>query len=84
MGFSRENMNDFIKILRQTLDTIKFHQWHHLIYNVDETGLKLTYNSGNQKLLAVKGSRRDHTDTEQKGFSQWFCVRESTQGFEFK
>jgi hypothetical protein len=38
------------------MDAMKLHQRHHLIYSVNETGLKLTYNSGKRKLLAVKGS----------------------------
>jgi hypothetical protein len=40
------------------MDAMKLHQRPHLIYNVDEAVLKVTYNSGNQKLLAVKGSKR--------------------------
>jgi hypothetical protein len=66
---------------------------------VNETGLKLTYNSGNQKLLAVKGSERFSANHREKGktmtivvcvqmevirFSQWFYLRESTEVFEFK
>jgi hypothetical protein len=37
---------------------MNLHQQPHLIYNVEQTELKLTYNSGNQKLLVVKGSKR--------------------------
>jgi hypothetical protein len=40
------------------MDAMKLHQRHHLVYNMDEAGFKLTYNSGNQKLLAVNGSKR--------------------------
>jgi hypothetical protein len=40
------------------MDPVKFNQRPHLICNVDETGLKLTYICGNQKLLAVNGSKR--------------------------
>jgi hypothetical protein len=40
------------------MDAMKLHQRPHLIYNADETGFKLTYSSGNQKLLAVYGSKR--------------------------
>jgi hypothetical protein len=37
------------------MDAMNLHQQPHVIYNVEETELKLTYNSGNQKLLVVKG-----------------------------
>jgi hypothetical protein len=30
----------------------------NLMYKVDETGFKLTYSDGNQKLLTVNGSKR--------------------------
>jgi hypothetical protein len=39
------------------MDAMKLQQWPHLIYVLGETGLKLTYSSGNQKLSAVKGSK---------------------------
>jgi hypothetical protein len=37
---------------------MKLYQRPNLIYNVDETGFKLTYNFGNRKLLVVKDSKR--------------------------
>jgi hypothetical protein len=40
------------------MESTKLHKLSHLIYTVDKTRLKLTYNSGDQKLLAVKGSKR--------------------------
>jgi hypothetical protein len=36
------------------MDAVKLRQWPHLTCNVDEARLRLTYKSGNQKLLAVK------------------------------
>jgi hypothetical protein len=38
---------------------------------VDETGVKLTYTSRNQKLLAVKGSKKVHSDAQEKGDKPW-------------
>jgi hypothetical protein len=58
MTLSRETLYDFLKLLRQTMEAMKLHQRLYLIYNVDDTGLKMIYNSGNQKLLAVKGNKR--------------------------
>jgi hypothetical protein len=58
MIFISETLHDFFKVLRQTMDPTKLHQRPHLIYNADEKGPKLTYISGNQELLAVKGSKR--------------------------
>jgi hypothetical protein len=40
------------------VEAMELHQRPHLIYNVDKTGLKLTYNFGHQKLLAVKDSKK--------------------------
>jgi hypothetical protein len=45
---------------------MKLHQRPHLIYNLDETGVKLTYNSGNRKLLAVKEFTVLLTEKEEK------------------
>jgi hypothetical protein len=42
---------------------MKLHQQPHLIHTVEEIELKLTYNSGNQKLLAVKGSKKIYSAT---------------------
>jgi hypothetical protein len=44
--------------LCQTIKVVKLHQRLPLlrIYNVDETEIKLTCNSGSQKILAVDGS----------------------------
>jgi hypothetical protein len=56
--FSRETLHDFFKLLTQTVDAMKLHQRSHLTWSVDETGFKLLYSPGNQKLLAVKGSKR--------------------------
>jgi hypothetical protein len=50
MIFSRESVHDFFKLLRERVDAMKLHQRSTLIYNVDGTGLELTYNSGNWKL----------------------------------
>lgn len=67
-------------------------------YNVDETGLKLTYNSGSQNLSAVnvnKNHKATHVEkwetvtitswvqVEATGFSQWACLRERRQ-YEFR
>jgi uroporphyrinogen-III synthase len=41
MVFSRETLRDFFRLLRQTMDAVKLQERHHLIYIVDETGLKL-------------------------------------------
>jgi hypothetical protein len=38
------------------MEAMKLHQRPLLIYNADETEIKLTYNSGNQKMLPVDGS----------------------------
>jgi hypothetical protein len=61
--FIREILYNFIKVLKQTVEAMKLHQRSHLIYSVDETELQMTYSSGNQKLLAVKGSKRIHSAT---------------------
>jgi hypothetical protein len=45
------------------MDAMKLHKRPHLMHNVDDTGPKLTYNSGNRKLLAVKGSTCIHKAT---------------------
>jgi hypothetical protein len=58
MIFSGETPHNFFKLLRQTMDAMKSHQQPHLIYSVDETGLKLTYSSDNQKLFSIKGRKR--------------------------
>jgi hypothetical protein len=63
MRFNRETVDYFLKLLRQTMGAMKLHERLHLIYSVEETGLKPTYSSGNQKPLAVKGSKILHTDT---------------------
>jgi hypothetical protein len=39
---------------------MKLHQRLLLLYEVGDTGYQLAYSSGNQKLLAVKGSTRVH------------------------
>jgi hypothetical protein len=57
MRFHTATVDDFFKLLGQKSDAVKLHQQLHVIQSVDETGLQLAYNSGNQKLLAVKGSR---------------------------
>jgi hypothetical protein len=44
--------------LRQTVDAVNLHQLIQLIYKVDKTGLKVTSNSNNQNLFAVKRSKR--------------------------
>jgi hypothetical protein len=54
--FRRDCGDDFSKLLRQTMKAMKLNLRLPLIYNVDETGLKLTYSSGNQKLLNAKGN----------------------------
>jgi hypothetical protein len=71
----------FLKLLRQTMDAIKLHQRPHLIYRVDETGIKLAYNSGNQKLLIVKDSRRIHNAVHgEKGETVTITVCMSASG----
>jgi hypothetical protein len=57
MIFSRETRHEFFTLLRQTMNAMKLHQRPNLIYKVDERGFKLTYSSGNQKLLAVNDSK---------------------------
>jgi hypothetical protein len=48
------------------MEALKLHQRHNLIYSVDEAGPKLTYNSDNKKLLAVKGSTTIHRATKKE------------------
>jgi hypothetical protein len=52
------------------MDAMKLHQQPHLMYEyiqkLDETGLRLTCNSGSQKLLAVEGSKRVPTATHRE------------------
>jgi hypothetical protein len=68
MGFSREIVDDFCKLLRKTMYAIELHQRTHLIYNLVETGLQFTCKSGNQKVLAVEGSKTVHiATTREKG-----------------
>jgi hypothetical protein len=43
--------------------TMNLYQRPHIMYSVDEKGLKLTYKSDNQKRLAVYGSKTVNTDT---------------------
>jgi hypothetical protein len=57
MRFNRGNVDDFFNLLTQTMDAMNSQKRPYLIYDVDETGLQLTYTSGNQKLLAVNGSK---------------------------
>jgi hypothetical protein len=45
------------------MDAMNLRQQPHLIYNVEDTEIKLTYNSGNQKLLVVKVSKKIHGAT---------------------
>jgi hypothetical protein len=42
----------------KTVDAMKLHQGPHLMYSADERGWKPAYSSGDQKLLALKGSKR--------------------------
>jgi hypothetical protein len=51
--FGRETQNDFFTLPRQAMEAMELYQLFHLIQNMDEAGLKLAYNSGNQKLLLV-------------------------------
>jgi hypothetical protein len=68
MIFSRETLYDFFKLLKQTIDAIKLHQWLHLIYNVDEIGLQLTYISDSQNQLPVNANKKfTMLLTEEKG-----------------
>jgi hypothetical protein len=51
------------------------------MYGVNETGLKLTYTSSNQKLLVVEGSKRIHSaDYEEKGETVIIAVCMSASG----
>jgi hypothetical protein len=45
---------------------MKLHQRPHLIYKLDETGLKLTCSSVNQNILAAEGSRRVSSTTQRE------------------
>jgi hypothetical protein len=63
MGFKTEIVDYTFKLSRPTTEAMKLHQLSHLIYNFDETGLKLTRSSGSQKLLAVEASKRVPTAT---------------------
>jgi hypothetical protein len=60
MGLNPEMMDDFFKISGQTTEGMKPPQRSQLIYNLDETGLQMTCSSGNQKLLAAKGTKSSH------------------------
>jgi hypothetical protein len=64
---NRETVDDFLKLSRPTMEAVTLHQRLHLMGSMDELGLKLTYSSGNQKLLGIKGSKGVHTDTLRKG-----------------
>jgi hypothetical protein len=66
MRFDIEIVDGFFKLLRQRVNTMKLHQRLLLLYEVDDTGFQLPYSSGNQKLLAVKGSTRVHSAADEE------------------
>ena len=60
MRFNKETVNHFFELLGSTYDKIFLKPQQ--IYNVDESGLQLTF-SGQDKVLALKGSKRVHVAT---------------------
>jgi hypothetical protein len=58
---NKDVVDTFFKLLGQGIDAVKLHKQPNLIYNVDETGFRLIYISGNQEVLAVKGNGIVHT-----------------------
>ncbi|XP_011859495.1 PREDICTED: uncharacterized protein LOC105556986 [Vollenhovia emeryi] len=62
MRFNKEIVRDFYDLLGRTMDELDLHNNPQLIYNVDESGLQLSY-SNKFKVLALKGSKRVHTAT---------------------
>ncbi|KAJ4451546.1 hypothetical protein ANN_03012 [Periplaneta americana] len=62
MRFNKEIVSDFFELLKKTLIELDLCDKPQLLYNVDESGLQLTYSSS-QLVLAQKGSKRVHTAT---------------------
>jgi hypothetical protein len=51
----QKNCRWFLQIFETTMEAMKLHQRSHIMYSEGQKGLKLTYKSANQNLLAVKG-----------------------------
>lgn len=62
MRLNKEIVSDFFDLLKKTLIELDLCDKPQLLYNVDESGLQLTYSSS-QLVLAQKGSKRVHTAT---------------------
>ena len=60
MRFNKEIVLDFFNLLKEVYDKMSLQPEN--IYNVDETGLQLTFD-GKEKVLAAKGSKRVHKAT---------------------